>query len=115
MMKTDRQKPHAPGPLTVPLHAVDRRRLEAYAMAFAAAPTAIAADILRQILRSLPPPKKQSQPPFSDFMAAELARARETHAAAMKAAGEADAAASRAGTLIDLIEPSLHRLHPLSS
>ena len=114
-MKNDRQKTPASGPLTIPLHAADRRRLEAYATAFGAAPTAIAADILRQILRSLPPPPKQPQPPFSDFMAAELTRARETHAAAMKAAGEADAAASRVDNLIDLLEPALRRFRPPSS
>ena len=111
-MKNDTKKTASPGPLNPPLHAADRKRLEAYASAFGIPPATVAAELVRDILRSLPPPPEKPQTSFADFLAAEVTRARQTEAALLKAAASADAAADRAASVIDLLEPALHRLLP---
>ena len=111
-MKNDTKKTASPGPLMPSLHAADRKRLEAYASAFGVPPATVAAELVRDILRSLPPPPEKPQTSFSDFLAGEVTNARKTTAALLKAAASVDSAADRTAKVIDLLEPAMHRLLP---
>jgi hypothetical protein len=93
----------------------DRKALATIAAAYQMPLPEAAAALLKVLLRSLPPLPDHPGEPLVQYVQNSLAQASQLSSAALKSVAELDHAASRTATLIDLLEPAIHRLQTIKS